>query len=145
MILLIELIVFVLFITYIISTWKSTAGFEGIPVRIMYIVIGTLFVLVLTLLFFAFSKIGVNYPKQEMVGTVRTWILLIFVPLNSFIILPQIARLIALVKEEETTKEVFQKRVRRFLIICIILIIFECIYFKSIQNGIIHFIELKSK
>ena len=80
-----------------------------------------------------------------MVGEVRNWILLIFVPLNGFIILPQIARLIGLIKAEETTKEDFQKKVRRFLIIFIILIIFECIYFKSIQNGIINFIELKVK
>ena len=145
MIVLIEFLIFILFVVYIASTWKSTIGFEGIPARILYIVIGTLFVLVLTLIFFAFSKIGVTYPKQEMVSTVRTWILLIFVPLNGFVILPQMARLITLVKEEDTTKEEFQKKVRRLLIICIILIIFECIYFKSIQNGIIHFIELKAK
>ncbi len=145
MVVIIKFLIFILFVTYIVSTWKSTIDFEGIPVRVLYILIGTLAILVLTLIFFAFSKIGVNYPKQEMVGEVRNWILLIFVPLNGFIILPQIARLIGLIKAEETTKEDFQKKVRRFLIIFIILIIFECIYFKSIQNGIINFIELKVK
>ncbi len=145
MVLIIEFMIFILFLTYIIATWKSTVEFEEIQVRILYIVIGTLFIIVLTMIFFAFSRIGVNYPKKEMIGEVRKWILLIFVPLNGFIILPQIARLIALVKEEDTTKEEFQKKVRRFLIICIVLIIFECIYFKNIQNGLIHFIELKTK
>lgn len=136
-------IIFILFAVYIVTLWKSTQCFENIQSRIIYIVVGTLFILILTLVFFLFSKIGVEYPKPEMVGDVRKIILLIFIPLNGFIILPQAANLVARAKEGDTTKEDLQKIIRRILIICIILIIFECIYFKNIQNRIIQLILAK--
>ena len=144
MMLTINFIIFILFVVYIVVTWRSTEVFEGIPTRILYLVIGTAFVSMLTFIFFLFSKIGVEYPKPEMVGEVRREILLIFIPLNGFIILPQIANFIARVKEGDTSKEELQKKMRRILIICVVLIIFECIYFKNIQNGIIEFLQERS-
>ena len=78
-----------------------------------------------------------------MIGDVRREILYIFIPLNGFILLPQISGLIDRIKEGDTSKEEFQKRMRIALIIFGILIIFECIYFKNIQNGIINFLNSK--
>ena len=100
----INFIVFILFIAYLVGVWKSTKDFEGLHTRILYVVIGTAFIGILTLIFFLFSKIGVEYPKQEMVGEVRREILLIFIPLNGFIVLPQIAGFISRVKAGDTFK-----------------------------------------
>ena len=136
-------IIFIIFATYIICTWNSTKEFDNAFIRISYIVIGTLFIALFTFIFFLFSKIGVEYPKQEMVGQVRNIILLIFIPINGIVVLPQIANIISRVKNGNISKEDLQKKIRIILIICIILIVFECIYFKSIQTGIINFINAK--
>ena len=56
MVVIIKFLIFILFVTYIVSTWKSTIDFEGIPVRVLYILIGTLAILVLTLIFFCIFK-----------------------------------------------------------------------------------------
>ena len=141
----INFVIFILFVIYIVWTWKTTKEFEGYVTRISYIIIGTVFIGTLTLIFFLFSQIGVNYPKEEMIGEVRNKITLLFTPVNGFIILPQIASLIGQIKNGNISKEEKQKSIRRILIIGIILIIVECIYFKNIQNGIIDLINIKDK
>jgi hypothetical protein len=136
-------IIFILFVFFILWTWNSTKEFEGIFTRISYIVIGTAFIALLTLVIFLFAKIGVEYPKQDMVGQVRRIILLIFTPINGFAVLPQVANIISRVKNGNISNEDLQKKIRVVLIICIVLIIFECIYFKNIQTGIIDLIKTK--
>lgn len=136
-------VIIIIIFAYIMWTWNSTRDFETITIRISYIVIGTAFVGLITLTLFLFSKIGIEYPKQEMVGEVRKIILLVFVPINGFITLPQVASLISRIKNGNISKEDSQKRIRTILIICIIAIIFECIYFKNIQTGIINLINAK--
>jgi hypothetical protein len=78
-----------------------------------------------------------------MVGQVRRIILLIFTPINGFAVLPQVANIISRVKNGNISNEDLQKKIRVVLIICIVLIIFECIYFKNIQTGIIDLIKTK--
>ena len=52
--------------------------------RISFILVGTLFITILTLILFWVSKFGITYPKKEMVGEVRKIILLSFIPINGF-------------------------------------------------------------
>lgn len=130
-------IIVILFLIHIFWTWNNTKGIENIVVRISYLVIGTLFMAFITWIIFQFSKIGVEYPKEEMVGQVRKIVMLLFVPINSFIILPQVASLITFVKDGYISAEDRGKKIRKLLIIFGIMIIVECIYFKSIQSGII--------
>ena len=109
-------IIFIIFATYIICTWNSTKEFDNAFIRISYIVIGTLFIALFTFIFFLFSKIGIEYPKQEMVGQVRKIILLIFIPINGIVVLPQIANIISRVKNGNISKEDLQKKIRIILI-----------------------------
>ncbi len=139
----INFVIFILFIIYIVWTWKSTNDFEGYFTRVSYIIIGTAFMAFMTLTFFLFSKIGVEYQKSEMVWQVGRTIILLFTPINGFAILPQIASVVNKIKDGDLSKEEAQKKIRKILIIAIILIIVECIYFKYIQNGIIKYINLK--
>ena len=142
---LVYFIIIMLFLVYIFWTWNSAKEFETITIRISYVVIGTIFIAFITFLLFLFSRIGVTYPSKEMVGEVRNIILLVFTPINGFIMLPQLSYAIAEVKNGTISKEDLQKKIRKILIIAIVLIIFEVIYFKSIQNGIIDFINLQLK
>ncbi len=136
-------IIFLLFFAYISWTWISTRTFVEMPTRISFMLIGTLFVIFITFILFTFSSIGVDYPRQEMLGQVRKMILLVFVPINGFIILPQVINLISSIKEGALSKDETERKLRIISIIFIVLVIFECIYFKNIQSGIINYINTK--
>ncbi len=134
-------IIMLLIFAEIFWIWNSTKELEDVRIRISFVLIGTIFIAIITLLLFEVSKIGVLYPKQEMIGQVRKIMLLVFVPINSFIILSQVSTLIARVKNGELSKEEQQKKTRFILIVFAIMIILECIYFKNIQSGIIGYIN----
>ena len=136
-------IIFILFISYLVWTWKSTKEYESIISRASYILVGSIFITVVTLVIFEISKMGVIYPKDEMIGEVRKIILLIFVPVNGLIVLTQSASVFSQVKSGMVSKEDMSKRIRILAVVFIIMIIIECIYFKSIQNGMIRIINAK--
>ena len=117
---LINFIIVVLFIIYIVCAWNSTKEFENNLLRISFIFVGTLFITLLTLILFWISKIGVEYPKKEMIGEVRKIILLSFIPINGFIILTQTASIFAQAKSGMVSKEDMQKKIKRLVIIFII-------------------------
>ena len=138
---LINFIIFVLFLVYVVFVWNSTKEFENIIIRVSYILIGTLFITFFTLIIFWISKMGVEYPKKEMVGEVRRIVLLVFIPINGFITLTQVASIFVQAKSGMVSKEDMEKKIKRMIIIFVVLIIIEVIYFKNIQNGMIRFIE----
>lgn len=138
---LINFIIFVLFLVYVVFVWNSTKEFENIIIRVSYILIGTLFITFFTLIMFWISKMGVEYPKKEMVGEVRRIVLLVFIPINGFITLTQVASIFVQAKSGMVSKEDMEKKIKRMIIIFVVLIIVEVIYFKNIQNGMIRFIE----
>ena len=76
-----------------------------------------------------------------MIGEVRRIILLVFIPINGFITLTQASSIFVQAKSGMVSKEDMQKKIKRLIIIFIMLIIVEIIYFKNIQNGMIKFIE----
>ena len=142
---LINFIIFVLFVMYAVFVWNSTKEFENTVIRVSYIFIGTLFITILTLIVFWMSKIGVEYPKKEMIKEVRRIVLLVFIPINGFIILTKAASIFTQAKSGMVSKEDMEKKVKRMIIIFVVLIIIEVIYFKNIQNGMIRFIESVQK
>ena len=137
-------IIFLLFVVYIVWTWNSTKEFENQKIRIAYILVGTLFITMVTLILFAISKIGVNYPKKEMVGQVQKIVLLVFTPINGFIVLTQFSSVFQQIRSGMVSKDKIEKKIKRLLIIFAMLIIIECIYFKNVQYGIIEIINSKS-
>ncbi len=137
-------IVFLLFVVYLVWTWNSTKEFEDLKIRIAYILVGTLFIAMVTLILFTISKIGVNYPKKEMVGQVQKIVLLVFTPINGFIVLTQFSSVFQQIRSGMVSKDQMEKKIKRLLIIFAILIIIECIYFKNVQYGIIKIINSKS-
>lgn len=130
-------IIGIIIIFYLIWVWNSTKDFETIVMRVSYIFVGTLFMIVFCLILFQISKIGVNYPKEEMVGQVRRIILLVFVPLNGLVILTQVSTIITQIKSGMISKEDMNKKIKIRSILLVALIVVECIYFKNIQYGIL--------
>ena len=137
---LISIILFALYFTWV---WNGSKEFENYAMRISFIIIGTMLVTLITYIIFMFSKIGIEYPKKEIIKEMRNMILLIFVPLNGFATIPQVINLMNRIKNGNISQEKREKKSRRLAIIILVLIIFECIYFKNIQNGIINYLNLK--
>ena len=137
----IYLIIALLFLIYIIWTWNSTKKLDS-PIRqIIYLLFGTAIVAIVTLIIFQFSKIGLEYAQKEMIGEVRKIILLVFVPINGFCTLPQIAKILNSPNKQENSEKNYEKTIKRTLIIFIILVILELIYFRRIQGTIIQIVN----
>ena len=86
-------IIFVLFVIYIVFLWNSTREFESLLMKFSFILIGTIFIAILTLILFWISKIGIQYPKKEMIGEVRKIVIFESIHINGFVILIKAARL----------------------------------------------------
>ena len=136
-------IIIILFLIYFSWAWNSSRGFENIALRISFILIGTLFVTFVTYIIFLFSKIGVEYPRDEMIKYVRNIILLVFVPINGFATLPQLINIFNRIKDGNISQEEKERKIKILSIVILVLLIFECFYFKNIQNSIINYIHLK--
>ena len=133
----IYILIIVLFAVYILWTWNNTKSFEGILNRISYLCIGTVFIALATYIIFNISNNGVNYPEEEMEKLVRNMILLVFIPMNGFCVLPQIGNIIGKIKNDEISNEKLKRKIITFVISIIILIIFEIFYLKNTQTQII--------
>lgn len=139
----INFIIFILFVVYFVCVWNSTKEFETLVMRVSYMAIGTIFIAILTLILFQISKLGVSYPKQEMIGQVRKIVLLVFVPINSLIVLTQFSSIFMQVKSGMVTKEELSKKIKILGALFVFFMIIECIYFKNIQYGILSVIYSK--
>lgn len=140
---LIYLIIVVLFIVLILWTWNNTKEFEQTSERIIFITIGTGITAIITLIYFAISKIGITYPKAEMVKQVRKMAILIFTPINGFLSLPHIASLKMKIKMKTEENEKIKKKIIILGIIFIVATIIEINYMKNFQKGIIQILNNK--
>ena len=138
---LIYLIIALLFVVLIFWTWNNTKDFDDTKKRITFIIFGIIILGVVTLIFFNISKVGIEYPKKEMVNQVRKLTMLIFIPVNGFLSLPHIAT----IKEQIGQKSLEEEKIKRKIIIIIIVFIITAIieinYMKDFQNGIIQMLN----
>ena len=140
---LIYFIIAVLFVVLILWTWNNTRDFEETSERIIFIVVGIILTVVVTLIYFTISKIGITYPKAEMVKMVRKMVVLLFAPINGFLSLPHIASLKMKIKMKSEEDSKLKKKIIILGIIFIVATIVEINYMKNFQNGIIQILNSK--
>lgn len=134
----IYLMIIILFIVLILWTWNNTKSFEDKLSRIVYLVLGMLLNLIIIAIIFNISKSNINYPNVDIMKQIRKIVLLIFTPVNGLITLPWIANIIIGIRSGENKN----KLILILSIVFIIVVIFECFYFKSIQDGILQIMKL---
>lgn len=139
----IYIVIGILFVAYITWTLNNAKEFASTGTKALFLIIGTIIISLVTLILFSISRAGIAYPKPEMVGAVRRMILLVFVPINGLIILPQIANVVGRIKKDKITQEEFKRKAIIMLVIIIAIVIIECIYFKRIQTGIMNLYNLR--
>lgn len=140
---LIYFIIAVLFVVLILWTWNNTRDFEETSERIIFIVVGIILTVVVTLIYFTISKIGITYPKAEMVKMVREMVVLLFAPINGFLSLPHVASLKMKIKFKTEDDAMLKRKIKILGIVFIVATIFEILYMKDLQNGIIQILNRK--
>lgn len=140
----IYMIIIFLFAILLFWTWNNSKDFKETLSKIKFIIIGLILLSIITLIVFNISKIGVNYPNQEIMKEVRKISLLLFVPINGFLSLPHIASIKSEIQLGTNNNEKTKRKIIILGIIFILAIIIETIYLKDFQNGIIQIVNAKT-
>ena len=128
----------IIFLFVIVAfTWYTLEQIEWIE-KIIYIAIGLMLSLVITVYLFNMSAKGVGYPVEEMFLTVRNAIILAIMPINAIMIMPYIGKQIAKLKFDEITEDKFVKKILIFIVVVMALAIFETKYLTNMQLGILN-------
>ena len=130
-------IAIVLWVLLFLWTWNSTRSIESNE-RKAFIVLGGIFIIgLITLIIFNISKSSVQYPNIKMITPVRRTMLAIFTPINGFIAMPYLLLQMENLKLKKINELQLKKRVFIFLIIFLVILIFESSYLSNIQKGIL--------
>lgn len=141
---LIVVIIIAMYILLIAWTWNNLGEIEKSK-KILVIAVGILVMYLITSILFFFSKSGINYEKILIEKSIKNIIVAIFTGINSFIVLPFMAKQFYKVHEGEIEQKEFKKKVAIIVIIFIICILFERGYMKDTQQGIMRIYNSKIK
>lgn len=93
--------------------------------------------LIFTTILFNMSSLGIEYPNSKSKEIAMRTLVLIFTPINGILLLPNITRIMNERQNDKINKEEYTKKLQKFFIIIVLLIIIEFIYLKNIQIGIL--------
>lgn len=107
--------------------------------RLIFIVVGLAVMYALTSVVYWISTNGIEITEVSETG--KNLITLLFVPINGLVILPLLAKSYYKYKTGGLDKSVLLKRGTVLGVLLVIVLIFECIYFKNIQEQVVNLIE----
>ena len=79
--------------------------------KIIFSIVGIVFLFIITFIIFNISKIGITYPSKEILKQVRRISILLCVPINGYLSLPHIAKIISDIKTNSINDEKSKKRI----------------------------------
>lgn len=141
--LLIIIITIAIYLLVIAWTWNSLGKMEK-KKKISFIFIGLLIIYLITLLVFAFSKKGIEYPEIAIEKSIRNLIVTLFTGVNA-IILPLLTKQVNKMLEGEIEKSRFLKVILAILLIFFIFIWGECGYMQNTQEGILQVYQVRKQ
>ena len=118
------IIIIMIFIIAMIWSWYNL-GYEEKKTKIVFIVISTISMYLITLIAFNISNKWVNYQESQNYGIFRNILVLLFASLNTLVIIPYFAKNFEKVKEKEMEKNEFVKRIVILLVVFILCLIWE--------------------
>ena len=107
--------------------------------KLLYIVVGTAIMYIITSIVYWFSTRGIEVTEVSERG--KDLITFLFVPINGIIILPMLAKSYNKLKYGSLDKSVFLKRGIVLAVILLIVLIIECMYFKNIQEQVVNMLN----
>ena len=132
----IYVVIAILFLVLIAWTWNVLGGIEKSK-KIAYIVISLIIMMLITFFIATISGIGIKYENEEMKVPVRNLLLAVFTPINGFIVIQYIAKILGNINAGIIDEEKAKKKFVIIFIIFLIVAIIEWAYMKNIQGGII--------
>lgn len=122
-------------------TWKSL-GFMERTKKVIFIIIGTILMYGITQIVFQMTQGGIDYPNVEIQKEIQNILVPIFTGINGIIVMPQVAKMLDKIMEEQIEKEKLVKRAIILIIIFMVCLIFEIGYMKDTQEGIVKMFTL---
>lgn len=135
--------IIVLFVVLLFWTWNNSKDFQENKAKIKFILIGLILLSMVTFILFNLSKIGIDYPNEDIMKEIRKIALLLFIPINGFLTLPHIASIKTEIQLGAKEEEKIKRKIILIAIVWILAIIIETIYLKDFQKGIIQIINTK--
>lgn len=135
----IYLCILVLNLAAIFMTYKFLGKEIEQKERLIFIAIGTAIIYVLVSLVYWLSTRNIDLGVSSQMG--KNLITFTFVPINSIITLPFMAKSYQYFKQKRLKQEVLRNRIILIGTILLIVLIIEFFYFKDIQNGILSIIQ----
>ena len=127
----------VIFLFVIIAfTWYTLDQLEPFE-KVIYISVGLMISLIVTVILFNFSSKGIEYQVEEMFTTIRNVTILAIMPINAILLLRYLGKQIGKLRFDKITEDEFSKRIIIFAIILIAFAIFEVKYLTSMQLGVL--------
>lgn len=134
---LIIIVIITIYFVLLAWTWQSLGLVEKTK-KIMVIILGLFLIFLLTIIVFNISKSGLNYENYEAQSNVRNIIVAVFTGINGIIVMPQIAKTIDKINENEMDRKIATRRVVVITILLMICLVFECGYMRDTQEGILN-------
>lgn len=141
MLILITVVTIVLYIILFGFTIHNLNPILEPKMKILFFIIGLVCMLITTFIVFSISASGVQYENPKMVGNIRLIMLAVFIPVNGIITMPYIANIASKIYTDNITQEKAKSRFIMIAIIFIVILVFECSYFRKTQIGIINLIN----
>ena len=139
---LIIIIIIAIYFILIAWTWQILGNVEKTK-KVAVIIIGILIMYIVTLIVFNISKVGLNYENTNAQADVRNVLVTVFTGINGIIVIPQLAKVIEKISEDEIDKKTASRKFLIIAIIFIVCVIIECGYMKDIQKGIINIYNIE--
>lgn len=139
---LIIIIIIAIYFILIAWTWQILGNVEKTK-KVAVIIIGILIMSIVTLIVFNISKVGLNYENTNAQADVRNVLVAVFTGINGIIVIPQLAKVIEKISEDEIDKKTASRKFLIIAIIFIVCVIIECGYMKDIQKGIINIYNIE--
>ena len=133
---LITIISIILFLVLSIIIYNGLNGMET-KKKIIIFLIEIIVCFIFTTILFNLSSIGIEYPNSKNKEIAMKTLVAIFTPINGILMLPNITRIINESQNGEIDKETYIQKMKKTLIMFLLLIIIEFVYFKNTQIGIL--------
>ena len=133
------LVIITIIITFtilIVWTYRSLGDIETSK-KVIYIIIELLVVFFATYITYGISKSSVEYPNDEVIGHIQNTLVPLFTGINGLFVMPFFSRGLESVFQENMKNNQLIGRAILCVGILLLLLIFECGYMTTTQQGIL--------
>ena len=135
--LVIVLFILILNVVSILLMYKCI-GIESKKEKLIFVVMGTALMYILTSIIYWISTKDIQMTEVSERG--KDLIIFLFVPINAILTLPLFAKSFSKFRDGRIDGKILRNRGVLLIILLAIILIFECIYFKNIQQQVVNMI-----